>query len=114
MSEPAGTYWCNRIAAVARQVHEDGGAPGTVLGGSFGGPRAQDRQVGGDHYTRLEVQPWQAMQAWMSTEEFRGFLRGNAIKYLARAGSKGPVREDLEKARHYLDALIGEYPAEED
>jgi hypothetical protein len=83
-------------------------------GGGTGGVRPEDRQVGGDHYKRMDVQPWQAMRAWMPREEFLGFLRGNAIKYLARAGSKGPVREDLEKARHYLDALIGEYPAEED
>ena len=39
-------------------------------------------QVGGDHYTKLDVQPWEAMQAWMTQAEFAGFLRGNAIKYL--------------------------------
>jgi hypothetical protein len=60
------------------------------------------RQVGGDHYVRLAVQPWDAMAAWMSPEAFRGFLRGNAIKYLAR--EKSP--DDLRKARHYLDKLI--------
>ena len=62
-------------------------------------------QVGGDHYTRLAVQPWDAMRAWLSPEAYGGFLRGNAIKYLARYDHKGGV-EDLEKARHYLDALI--------
>jgi hypothetical protein len=41
----------------------------------------------------------------MSTEAFAGFLRGNAIKYLARCDKKGGV-EDLRKARHYLDKLI--------
>lgn len=45
------------------------------------------------------------MQAWMSAEQFKGFLRGNAIKYLARCDDKGGV-EDLKKARHYLDRLI--------
>ena len=34
-----------------------------------------------------------------------GFLRGNAIKYLARCDDKGGL-EDLKKARHYLDKLI--------
>ena len=61
-------------------------------------------QVGGDHYTRLSVQPWEAMQAWMTPEEFSGFLKGNAIKYLAR--DKRDSLEDLKKARHYLDKLI--------
>ena len=62
---------------------------------------ANDRQVGGDHYTRLTIQPWDAMQAWMTPEEFRGFLKGNVIKYLAR--TKNP--NDLLKAQHYLEKL---------
>lgn len=66
---------------------------------------ANTHQVGGDHYQRQSIQPWDAMAAWMSPEAFAGFLRGNAIKYLARADLKGGV-EDLRKARHYLDKLI--------
>jgi hypothetical protein len=62
-------------------------------------------QEGGDHYLKLGVQPWTAMEAWMTPEAFAGFLRGNAIKYLARADVKGGV-EDLKKARHYLNKLI--------
>jgi hypothetical protein len=61
-------------------------------------------QIGGTHYAKA-IQPWDAMQAWMSAEQFKGFLRGNAIKYLARCDDKGGL-EDLEKARHYLDRLI--------
>lgn len=49
---------------------------------------ASARQVGGDHYQTMAVQPWDAMHAWLSPEQFRGFLRGNAIKYLARADNK--------------------------
>jgi hypothetical protein len=66
---------------------------------------ANDRQVGGEHYARLEVQPWDAMESWMESMEFEGFLRGNVIKYLARYKDKGGL-EDLRKARHYLDKLI--------
>lgn len=39
------------------------------------------------------------------TEHF-SFLRGNAIKYLWRAGAKGDELEDLKKARWYLDREI--------
>lgn len=39
------------------------------------------------------------------TEHF-SFLRGNAIKYLWRAGSKGNALEDLKKARWYIDREI--------
>ena len=62
-------------------------------------------QIGGDHYKSQNVQPWDAMEAWMSQDQFKGFLRGNVIKYIARCDKKGGA-EDLEKARHYLDKLI--------
>lgn len=61
-------------------------------------------QVGGAHYQK-DIQPWDAMQAWMSKEAFQGFLQGNAIKYLARWKDKGGV-EDLRKAQHYIQKLI--------
>ena len=64
------------------------------------------KQIGGDHYVSKAIQPWDAMEAWMTPEEFVGFLRGNAIKYLARAGSKGNALEDYRKAQHYLARLI--------
>ena len=37
------------------------------------------------------------------------FCRGNAVKYIARAGLKDPTREveDLQKARWYIDREIG-------
>jgi len=64
-----------------------------------------DHQVGGDHYASKEVQPWQAMGAWMSREAFAGFLHGNCIKYLARYKDKNGI-EDLKKCQHYLSKLI--------
>lgn len=66
---------------------------------------ANDMQVGGHHYKQLVVQPWAAMESWMTPEAFMGFLRGNAIKYLARCDQKGGV-EDLKKAQHYICKLI--------
>ena len=65
-------------------------------------------QVAGQHYTSKSVQPWQAMEAWMTEEQFKGFLKGNVIKYLARCDDKGG-RIDLEKAKHYLDKLLTMY-----
>jgi len=68
-------------------------------------PQADQTQVGGDHYVKHKIQPWHAMEDWMSPEEFRGFLRGNVIKYVARCNDKGG-RKDLEKAQHYLTKLL--------
>jgi hypothetical protein len=67
--------------------------------------KQNEHQIGGDHYVTKSVQPWDAMKAWMSHEEFAGFLRGNVIKYIARYKDKGGL-DDLQKARHYLDKLI--------
>jgi len=66
---------------------------------------ARERQVGGDHYEKLEIQPWDALEEWMSHDEFCGYLRGSALTYMVRYRDKGGV-EDLKKARHTLDRLI--------
>jgi hypothetical protein len=66
---------------------------------------ASERQIGGEHYINQVIQPWDAMEAWMTKEQFCGFLRGNSIKYLARADVKGGI-EDIKKAQHYLQKLI--------
>jgi hypothetical protein len=58
-------------------------------------------QIGGDHYASKTVQPWDAMEAWMSREAFIGYLWGNVIKYMARWKDKGGL-QDLDKAAHYL------------
>lgn len=61
---------------------------------------------GSEHYTSLDIEPWQAMEEWLTPREFVGFLKGCAIKRLARAHSKGVELEDLIKARHELDKAI--------
>lgn len=66
---------------------------------------ARDSQIGGDHYLKLAIQPWDAMQEWMTPEQFAGFLQGNIIKYVVRFRDKGGV-SDLRKAEHYLAKLI--------
>ena len=62
-------------------------------------------QVGGNHYASKPIQPWDAMEAWMTKEAFAGYLHGNCIKYLARYIDKNGV-QDLKKCQHYLAKLI--------
>ncbi len=64
---------------------------------------ANKRQVGGNHYEKLKIQPWDAMQAWSTHDEFCAYLKLTAIKYLAR--DKNGL-EDIQKAAHYLEKLI--------
>ena len=49
----------------------------------------------------------EAIKAQMSDAEYRGYLRGNVVKYLWRYQQKGG-KQSLEKARWYLDKLIGQ------
>lgn len=51
------------------------------------------------------------VECWDVAKYF-SFLRGNAIKYLWRAGAKGNVRADLLKAREYIDAELAELDGE--
>ena len=67
---------------------------------------ANSRQVGGDHYHNLgQYQPWDVLAAWLTEEEYRGWLKGNAIVYLARERQKGGST-DIEKAEHTLQKLV--------
>ena len=67
---------------------------------------ARKRQVGGDHYKKLgDYQPWEVLRRWLTPEEFRGFLKGSAIKYLARERDKGGL-QDIKKAAHFLEYLV--------
>ena len=63
------------------------------------GTSANDIQVGGNHYKEMDPQPWEVMQSLLTPEEFRGFLKGNMIKYAMRQGKKDS--DDANKARHY-------------
>lgn len=55
------------------------------------------------HYTSGGVEVIDAIEAWDLN-----FHRGNAVKYIARAGKKDPAKlvEDLKKARWYIDREI--------
>ena len=62
---------------------------------------ARERQVAGNHYASMTIQPWDVIE-----EYGLDFYRGNVLKYLLRADRKGAKLEDLKKARHYLDRVI--------
>ena len=57
-------------------------------------------QIGGDHYTKLAIQPMR-----YSMENGLDALQHTVIKYVTRFRDKNGV-EDLEKAKHCIDMLI--------
>ena len=58
------------------------------------------------HYKTGKIECIEAMKAMLTDEEFIGYLRGNAFKYLWRYRSKGKAYEDLQKAQWYLNRLV--------
>lgn len=53
------------------------------------------------YYENSAMQPLEVMQRIMTTEQFKGFLLGNCIKYRMRCEHKGQRDSDLYKARQY-------------
>lgn len=58
-----------------------------------------------EHYTSGGIECIAAIEAALTPEEFRGFLKGNVIKYTWRERKKGGS-ESLRKAAWYLERLI--------
>lgn len=57
-------------------------------------------QVGGDHYSKLKIQPVEYIHA-----NGIGYLEGNVIKYITRHSKKNGV-DDILKAIHYCQLLM--------
>lgn len=66
-------------------------------------PDPRDKQVGGDHYKSMKIQPGEFIR-----HNDIGWYEGNAIKYICRHRLKGG-KQDLEKAIHYLELTLREY-----
>ena len=65
------------------------------------------KQVGGTHYKSMVIRPSEFIN-----KNNIPFAEGNAIKYLCRHKQKNQ-KEDLLKAKHYIDmAIYRDYPEE--
>jgi len=55
-----------------------------------------------DHYNRGVIQPIDFMESHFTPDEYRGYLKGQVIKYISRYRYKGAPIADLAKAQTYL------------
>ena len=62
--------------------------------------KATDRQVGGNHYASLAIQPME-----YALKNDLNYAQANSIEYITRYKSKGGI-EDLRKAIHCIELLI--------
>lgn len=61
---------------------------------------AVNKQVGGNHYKDMKIQPIEYIHG-----NNLPFIEGSIIKYVSRHKAKNG-KQDLEKARHFIDLLI--------
>ena len=59
------------------------------------------------HYTDGGIECIEAIEAQLTPEEYRGYLKGNVAKYVWRERHKGGI-ESLQKAQWYLTQLISQ------
>ena len=61
---------------------------------------AYKKQIGGSHYKNFRIQP----SKFINDNKLL-FAEGNAIKNISRHSAKN-AKQDLEKAKHYIDMII--------
>jgi hypothetical protein len=61
---------------------------------------ALEKQVGGDHYSKLKIQPVDYILA-----NEMDYASGNVVKYISRHKSKGGAT-DIRKAIHYCQIIL--------
>lgn len=66
---------------------------------------SEDRVNHPSHYNFAKKETIKIIEDFCTDDEYRGFLKGNVLKYIHRYAYKGG-REDLEKADWYLKDLI--------
>lgn len=64
-----------------------------------------------DYYNVGGIETIDIIESKLSIEQYSGFLRGNVLKYLCRAGYKNgaPAANDYNKAAYYSSLLSKSY-----
>lgn len=58
------------------------------------------------HYTEGGIECIDYLKAKLSKDEFIGYLKGCALKYLSRANFKESAEKDYKKAQWYINKLV--------
>jgi hypothetical protein len=60
------------------------------------------------HYQQGDIEAIDAIRSALGDEQFKGYLKGNLMKYVWRSEHKGCPVENIEKAEWYLKRLLSE------
>ncbi len=66
--------------------------------------KANDLQIGGDHYKNMAVEPWNVIDTWPIQQRI-GAYRAGMLKYTMRMGSKDEQQQEIGKGVHYGQKL---------
>jgi len=69
-------------------------------------PVTNDPVSAPQHYNAGNIECIDAIQESMTPDAFKGYCKGNALKYIWRMSYKGKPIEDLRKAIWYIERLI--------
>ena len=96
-----GVYTLRKLAILGPEIEELSAThiPEVVV------VQAKDRQVGGEHYKEMGVQPWDVVDTWPRDQRI-GYYRGGALKYIMRMGSKDESPMEVAKGQHYIQKLL--------
>lgn len=62
-------------------------------------------KINPDYYKNKSIETIEVIRNELTSDEFRGYLKGQIFKYLARHRLKNGI-EDLKKAQWYMNYLI--------
>ena len=62
------------------------------------------------HYQLDGMEDIDIIKAALTPEEYRGYLKGNALKYMLREPFKGNSKQDVAKSQWYLSRYHGLLP----
>lgn len=62
------------------------------------------------HYDIGGLETIEIIKAKLTSDEFRGYLKGNILKYACRLGHKGDAHRDAEKLCYYAKWLLDVIP----
>jgi len=76
-------------------------------------PSREDVINNPSHYKVGGYEAIDVIKAKLTPEEYRGYCKGNVLKYVMRANYKEHHDQDCEKARYYMEELNGSLECKE-
>lgn len=100
--DESGNFPKETLQGMMETIYDESG-----MGSGFGvGPLKEDMVNSPTHYNNGgTIECIDYIKDFLTTEEYKGLLRGNIAKYLHRFPYKGKPLEDVQKAQWYLSKL---------